>query len=306
MSDLDPTQQGGQVEQPRANPRNAALAELAQQAHERSSEDLQGFDEETGKVEEKEVKPEPATAEVAEPEPQETASAAPAPKTRRLVVHGEAIEVDEARVMEAGERTLQKQIAADRDLQEAARMRREAQAELERVRQLAPTQHAPSQDAQPAQQATNGLNDPEALITALRHTVTSEVMETIRSENAVNTFKQEFADIASDPNLWQIAIRLENERLQEAANLREPPGDALTAYRKHGNEIREWVKRFTGSQPAPLTPDKGERKRTITTVPAVNARATPSTAPKVPTLDETIEQMRQRRAAGGRPAQRLQ
>jgi len=164
-------------ETPSANPRNRAMEEIAKSAQARDAEELQGFDEETGQVE---AKAEPvAKTEQHEPTPAQlvkgaielgqlpadTPIAPPAPKMVQITVDGQQLEVEESRILEAGKRTLQKESAADKRLQEATRKEQEAHALLANYRQLTGQQPntAPSQDA-PAQQATEGVAlDPEAL-----------------------------------------------------------------------------------------------------------------------------------------------
>ena len=312
MSDRDPTQQGGQVEpQPTVNPRNAALAQLAQQAHARLSDELQGFNEESGEIEAKEVKPEPAKAKVeASPEPeveqeQEQKPEPSAPKMLTIIVDGTPIEVEESRILEAGKRTLQKDQAADRRLQEAAQIKRQAEELYAKAQRLspdaAPSNQAPSQDApQQQKQATNGL-DPQALDSYINSKLYAR-----DAEKAAAKFREDFPEIANDPYLMNMAASLESQRLETVAALGEGPGDPFEAYRKHGEKVKEWMQKLSGNTVV-VAPDKAERKRTITAIPAVNARAPSTATPKVLTNDERIEEMRARRAAGGRPInQRLQ
>jgi hypothetical protein len=293
--------------------RAAAMEQLSASYEERLAPDLADFDEETGTSTPRAAPPapepeaEPDDAVITAPEEPQTESEPSRPRMVPIVVDGQTIEVDETRIIEAGKRTLQKESAADRRLQEANEILARAKAQAQRASQdpnAQPTQQAPSQDApqQPTQQATNGLDDPAALFSAIRQTVTHDVIETIKSQQAVSTFRTEFPEIASDPNLWQIAIRLENERLRDAAALGEAPGDALVAYRKHGAEIRAWKATFAPQAPAAEVPvDRQERKRNITAIPAVNANTPAPQTPKLLTASEQIEQMRVERKQYGRP-----
>lgn len=295
---------------PKLTGRNAAMEQISAQADSLVANEFADFDEETGTA----IPREPVPEVQPEPEPDDSVIMAPPepeadpepqkPRMVPIVVDGQTIEVDEQRIIEAGKRTLQKESAADRRLQEANEILNRARAQATRVSQD-PAQHqpAPSQDAQaqPTQQATNGLNDPATLINVIRQSVTTDVMESIRAQQAVETFRSEFPDISGDDNLWQIACQLEDKRLREAAALGEPIGDALQAYRKHGEEIRKWVAKFAPAPAVNVPDDKVERKRTITAIPAVNAKAPAPQPPKQLTVSEEIERMRQERRTYGRP-----
>jgi hypothetical protein len=310
---VDPTQQGGTEEvtpNPAENPRNAVMAQIASQAAASVADEMSSFDETTGEIH----APEQGTEQQQAAAPTEThddgaADPAPAaeaakPRMVSIVVDGQTIEVDEARIVEAGKRTLQKDHAADRRLQEAARERQQAQAMRQQVEQQAAyvrqvaQQHgielqAPSSDA-PQQQPQATQVDPDALKGFVKSLVYNE-----RAETAADQFWREFPDIAGDPYLRQMAASLENERLATAAAVGEPLGDPYAAYRKHGETIRDWLKQRTApAAAATASTDKVDRKRTITVAPAANARAPAPTAPKVLSVSEQIEQMRQRRQSG--------
>jgi len=102
-----------------------------------------------------------------------------------------------------------------------------------------------------------------------------------------------------------IAASMEQQRLDTATALGESFGDPFEAYRKHGEAVKDWLKARAGTPVQPAVIDKQERKRTITAIPAVNARAPAPAAPKVLSTAEQIEAMRESRMRG-RPVQRLQ
>lgn len=309
--EIDPTQQGGQEEiKPTANPRNAVLAQIAQTAHASVADEMAGFNEETGEIEKKADTPakvEEVPAERAEIQQAEPATTEPpAPKMVSIVVDGQTIEVEESRIIEAGKRTLQKDHAADRRLQEAAQTKRQAEALLAQAQRLsipdaANNETTPSQDAsQPAQQQSF---DPVAIDTYLENKLYMR-----DAQKAAEKFKTDFPDIASDPHLMNMAATLEQQRLNTAAALGEGFGDPFDAYRKHGEAVQKWLTERTGAKPvvaAQSMEDKQERKRTITAVQAVNAKAPAPAAPKVLSTAELIEQMRESRTRG-RVIQRTQ
>lgn len=287
-------------ETPSANPRNRAMEEIAKSTQARDAEELQGFDEATGQVEAKA----PAEETKTDPEPVEAApviaAAVVAPKMVQIIVDGQQLEVEESRILEAGKRTLQKESAADKRLQEATRKEQEAQALLANYRQLTQQPNtAPSQDA-PAQQATEGVAlDPEALDQLFDRKLYHRDAQKARA-----TFEKEFPEIASDQYLMQVAAAREQERLNTVAALGESVGDPEAAYRKHGEAIREWLKGKASvlAQPAVVS-DKLAQKRTITAVSAVNARAPVQQDKKPLTTSEQIEQMRLQRKQGRTPQQ---
>jgi hypothetical protein len=292
MSDLDPTQQGGQELQPAHSARNAAIAEIAKQAHAEVAPDLRKFDEESGIVEEA-PKEEPKQAQevIEEVTPEEALKPEDKPaKTVQIVVHGQTIEVPEDKIIEAGRRTLQKETAADKLLQQAAEKERRAEALLQQAQQRAskdPAQ-APSQEDAPQEQQLT----PQVLDQYME-----QKLYTREAQRAVKLFEQEFPEIAGDPHLLGIAARLEDERLAHAAAVGEPIGDPVEAYRKHGESVRKWLQERTGNKPT-VPQDKQERKRSITTVQAANARAPAPQDKKPLTTAEIIEQQRIARRQG--------
>jgi hypothetical protein len=317
-TEVDPTQTGGtEAPAPSANPRNAVEAAIAAQVHAAAADELASFNEDTGEIAPKAETPrEEAAAPAAAPEPGEQVQApAPEPDKPRMltiIVDGQPIEVEESKALEAGKRTLQKDTAADRRLQDATRRLQEAQAAQRRneeqaayIRQVA-QQHgielqAPSQDApQPSQQTTPAL-DPAALGAMIENQ-----MYIRDAQRAATKFWSDYPDIAADQHLRQMAANLEQQRLDAAKSVGEPFGDPFDAYRKHGDTIRDWLKQRTAPAATAAQPitDKTERKRTITAIPAVNARASAPEEKRPPTVSEIIEAERVARTQGRR-AQRI-
>lgn len=310
MNENDPTQQGGQDEEikPTINPRNAAMAQIAQRTQADGAADLSDFDEESGEITPNATQVAAAPAPAAEPDAPAPVVAAPAPVAPRMltiIVDGQPIEVEESRIIEAGKRTLQKDQAADRRLQEATQTKRQAEALLAQAQRLsttdtAPTEQAPSQDAPQQQtQATKGL-DPEMLDKLLEDKLY------LRDANkAREKFLADFPEIAGDPHLMNIAASMEQQRLDTATALGESFGDPFEAYRKHGESVQAWLTKRSGTTPVAAIVDKMERKRTITAIPAINARAPAPATPKVLTTSEQIDAIREQRKLG-RPVPRLQ
>ena len=306
---------------PHLSGRAAAMSQIIANANAQVAGDLADFDEESGTatprpaLEEQEAEPEPDDSVIFTPPEKEEPEEPTKPKMIPIVVDGQTIEVEESRVIDSGKRTLQKEAAADRRLQEANRQKQEADREKQEAAELFRRARAAaaaagvddqnqalSQDAPQYQAPATPAIDPAALLNELENRVGQNVLAHIKAQRAVDTFRQEFPEIAADPNLWQIAANLEQRRLEEAAALGEPLDASLEAYRKHGAEIRGWLASKApqpqqAQQPA-VSADKQERKRTITAVSAVNAKAPAPAAPKVLTVAEQIEQMRLQRKQG--------
>lgn len=264
------------------------MAQIAQSAHANVAEDLSSFDEETGQIETRQAEPEQEPVEAAPVQSEQ------AKQAFRIVVDGQEVEVDLDKVIEAGKRTLQKETAADKRLQEATRLKQQAEELMRSARQ---PNSAPSTDAPSPAQATEGFN-PETLTTlvpSLKAQLIPEVMTALTAQQAVQKFRGEFSDIASDPDLWLIAVNKNQARLDHAAAVGAPAGDDLEAYRSIGKEIRA---KFAPK--AAIPEDKTERKRTITAIPAVNASAPAPQEQKPKTVSEQIEEMRKLRSQGYR------
>jgi hypothetical protein len=305
---------GAPQQSPHLANRSSVEEEIAAKVHAEVSPDLHAFNEDTGEI----IPNEPAKDEQppaqdayqepselaveGEPEPEakpEPEPAPAAPKMVSIVVDGQPVEVEESRILEAGKRTLQKDHAADRRLQEATQARKQAEELLRQAQRLsnpdtALNEPAPSQDApQQHQQATQGI-DPQALDTYLENKLYMR-----DAQKAADSFRKEFPDIAADPHLMGMAASLETQRLSTATALGESFGDPYEAYRKHGEAVREWMRMLSGKGPVVNMADKAEKKRTILTVPAASARPAPPAPPREPTVSEIIEA--ERKARMGRP-----
>lgn len=288
---------------PQLNPRRAAMAAIAQQAHAKEAPNMAQFDEDTGEVLGQQAVPqevdEPAQVEqtpAAETKPVEAVAEPPQKRIVSIVVDGQKIDVDEDRVLEAGRRTLQKESAADRRLAEANEILRQAKTRASQRDPVPQAQElAPSQDAP---QVTQG--QPIADLATVERMMEQRLYHR-DATRAAQQFKSEFPDIAGDDYLMSIAAQMEDKRLNEAAALGEPLGDPGEAYRKHGETIRQWAAskglKTQGQVQAAAqeAPSRQEAKRQIVAVPGVNARA-PLVAEKKPkTVAEQIEEMRLKR-----------
>jgi hypothetical protein len=314
MQQDNATQTGAESLSPAHAGRNAALAQIASQVNAGYQEDLASFDETTGQILPKQAeKPEQQPAQETQAavqegeqeeqrESQQATQQTPAQEEdlETIVVDGQQVQVKRSQLFDAGKRTLQKEATADKRLQEATEMLRQAQAYAQSLRQ----QHQPSQDAgdfsqsPPGQDATNRSGaqvqaTPEDIRALVRHE-----QWLANAETAAQRFRTEFKDIADDPLLMRLAGQLEDERLAQAAQSGAPLGDPWEAYRKHGETIRtRFLKTNQTVQPA-VSEDRQERKRSTTTVVGAGARMQAS-QPKQPlTTTEIIEQQRIARKQG--------
>jgi len=298
--------------------RGKLIQEIAQRRHAERAGEFSEFNEETGEVggpafqqEQPQQEETPADAPAQEqagegeqeqqqaaqeekPEPQQT------DEYETLIVHGQEIKVEKSKIFEAGKRTLQKETAADRRLEEATRMRREAETLLQRVQRVAqgaalPNEQQPSGHEPAAAEPSPTTLDPGALMEQVAHQ-TALMLYNRDAEKAAKKFVEEFQDIASDPILAAYVVQLEDQRIREATELGNPLGDPFEAYRKHGLAIREWQKKHGLLRQPESTQQKVERKKeTVQNVPSASLKAPAPTPPKPPTRGEIIEQMRKAR-----------
>lgn len=308
MQQDNATQTGAESLQPAHSGRNAALAQIASAVNASYQEDLVSFDETSGQILPKQAEKPPVqqpaqeTQAAAEedgereeqPESQEAAqqTAKPEEDLETIVVDGQQVQVKRSQLIDAGRRTLQKEEAAAKRLEEATATLRQAQAYAAQLRQ----QYQPSPDAgndslSPSSDATNRSGAQAIPVEDIRTLVRHEQW-LANAETAAQRFKTEFKDIAEDPLLMRLAGQLEDERLAQAAQSGAPLGDPWEAYRKHGETIRaRFFKTNQSMQPA-VSEDRVERKRSTTTVVGAGARMQASQPQKPLTTSEIIEQQR--------------
>lgn len=304
----DATQTGAESLQPAYAGRNAALAQIAKAVDQSYQEDLNAFDEATGTILPKtgQAQPNPG-AQVADPdegeqqeqEHQETqqqpaAQAQPEEDLETIVVDGQQVQVKRSQLFDAGRRTLQKEATADKRLQEATELLRQAQAYAQGLRQPAqPSQDAGQFSQSPSSDETNGSGAQARQATPDARALVREELWMHDATKAAQKFRDEFKDIAADPLLMRLAAQLEDERLAKAAAEGLPPGDPWEAYKQHGEAIRARFLKPQAQTAQPVVPeDKTERKRSVTAVVGSGARAQ-TAQPKQPlSTKEQIEQMR--------------
>jgi hypothetical protein len=248
----------------------------------------------------------------APPEPVETApeeqAQEPQPVKVKIRVDGQDVEVDQDAVIKAGIATLQKETAADKRLEEAARLRKDAELESQRLHaermqqtqalsQDAPVQ--PDQYAEVARKIQYGseAEASEAIKALVTHASTSgqsqavtmqQVADFIEFRDATRWASEQYADLLGDPIMRGAFAQRERE-IRTAGDSR-PYRDI---YGQIGTELREWLhQKAPSAQPAQT---REERKARVVTIPSAASRQATPNEPKEPTPSEIVEQIRQAR-----------
>lgn len=281
-------------------------------------------DEERKKVEQEAAGGETDEQRRAREETERKAASAPAPKKVKIKVDGEELEVDEEQVRAAGIRAMQKETAADKRLEEASRLFKEATAAVAAAQAGAVQDQNKGGASLPAQgggaaavltdeaftdavkkiqygseaEAAAVLKD---LITKAASSGQSEqltldrVAEMLDFREATRWAHDEYKEILGDPKL-KVLFSTEEKRLRAAGDMRP----YREVYTDIGNGLREWLK---GKSPSQQTPppagtnlqQRQERKASVVVIPSASSRQPAPTQPKEPTPSETVDRMRQAR-----------
>jgi hypothetical protein len=287
--------------------RSQAMAQIAARVHDGQAADLSTFDEGTGEITGKlKAEPEQTTETVETPveasteevveQPAQTAQVQqPADDgLETIVIDGQEKKVKRDQIIEAGRRTLQKESAADRRLEEAAETLRRVKAMEAALMRGQPSSDAGDGNEPSSSDGANGTTSTRATATPDLGTLVDERLWLRDADKAAQRFKEEFKDLADDPYAARLVAQLENERLGQLAN----EGKAVTgsdpweAYKAHGAKVREWLGKAKPTEPVKVSTDKAERKRDTVTVTGSTTRTPAPTQSKPPTLSETIEKMR--------------
>lgn len=208
----------------------------------------------------------------------------PQPKTYKLKINGREVELSEAEVIERA----QKVEAADTYLNEARRIKKEAESNLHQPAvQTTPEQLGMSPEerralARAIQMGTEEEADAalEKLLQPRQPAITPDVLartvdERLTFKDAIDRFKSEYKDVMSDPVLASWAQRMDQDLLTQGD--KRPYWDR---YQSIGEEIRGWLKAKTGAPSdkavtAPAAVDsKQQRKANAPAAPkAANSRA---------------------------------
>lgn len=254
--------------------------------------------------------------------PEEKPAAEVKPAKVKIKVDGVEQEVDEEAVRQAGIKALQKESAADKRLEEATRLFREAQAAIT----AAQSGHVqdPNNNAASLPKGGSGaevLTD-QAFIEAVKkiqygseteaaatlkdliskaagsgqseQLTLDRVAEMLDFRDATQWAHGEYKEILGDPMLKTLFLN-EERRIRAAGDMRP----YREVYKDIGDGLREWLKGKAPSQPAEQPVDtlqsRRERKASVVSIPSAAARLPSAPQPKTPSPSEVIDQMRKAR-----------
>jgi len=291
----DVSQEEEVEESPLANDRLSFIDEMVETQRKAREEELGTPPSEEDAGEEEEHEEEEPEQEEETPEPEK-------PQMVTVKVDGEEKEVPLSDVIAR----YQKGEAADRRLEEAARLKKEA--ELLRAQ---PT--PPKQDAEEEPQITRA-----ELIKALQYGTEEEAAEALEKyeaqgrkqptfdlekhyaeiERRLDARKREDAwkvdnkDIADDPNLYGMVFQRTAQRIQSGETR-----DVFEVATEEAEAVREWMKKFAPA-PSQQQQQKIDRKRSLDHVPAAEGKQEPPKEEKPKTNAEVIAEMAASRPGG--------
>lgn len=271
------------------NPRDIAMAEIAEKAARQHEADIKSAEEnifQEGREEQ-------------ETQPVETL---PVEDMITIKVDGVERQVSRAMVEEAGVKTLQKESASDRRLEEATRLLNEAQEMHKKLRPSndAVEQPLPVQDeaVQLARAIQYGTEDEAAAVIKLlqqqgreqatpeqiAQLIDAQVKETIEVREAFKVFAAEYPEIQQDPHLGALAIQMEG--IARSNGDKRPHKELYTSIGEH---LRQWRGVKTPAE------DKQTRKESIQAIPIASGRRPAPDTPKEPSPSDIVNDMRKAR-----------
>jgi len=203
-----------------------------------------------------------------------------------LKVDGEEREVPQSKVLEEGRRAMQKELAADKRLEEAALLKKQYEELLARANQQFTPPPPVEEDL--TETIQNAAFDPEAakrLAQAIkgRDAATPDVMQLVREEiqaqHMLDRFKTEFKDIVEDERALTLAASMEAQKRQ--AGDKRPLYDI---WAEVGNDIRTWKAGLSGQT-------KQEAKAKLQDINVASARIEQKDTPRPPTMSEVIDRL---------------
>lgn len=227
----------------------------------------------------------------------------------KIKVDGQELEVDEEQIRAAGIRTLQKETAADKRLEDATRLFKEAQEMVNRAAAGPKDTTGPSTDgpvnedalakAAKAIQYGSEAEAKEALAGLIeaagakgKPLTQTDVLELLEYSDAKKWVEGEFKDVLADPKMRKLFVDTEKEK--RAAGDGRPYREL---YQEIGVELRDWKKAM--APPASTTTatraDVQARKTAIVQVPTTASRQPAPQTVKEPSPSDVIDKMRQAR-----------
>lgn len=273
------------------NERDDFIAQLAEKRFSQPEEEIEVEDSEPVEAEEQ-----------PEEEPQEEQPEEAPRDVEVLKVDGQEIEFEKDKIYEAGRRALQKETAADKRLEEATRLYKEAQ---ERFNQLSP-RDADTPNSQPSGEDAElvalsqkiQFGDEREAAEAIRkiqeqgrvseEQIAAVVEQRLELKEAQRFFLETYEDIANDPYLMEIARAQEDKKRKAGSTL---PYREL--YKEIGDEINAWREKV-----APKKDDFSEKqakKSTVTNLSAANVKSAAPEKEKAESVQDVIDGMRKAR-----------
>lgn len=243
---------------------------------------------------------------------------AEAKKTEKLKIDGQEQDVDVDRIMDAGRRALQKELAADKRLEEASKAREEAErlraeAAAAATRQPAPEKRSPQEmivakeelkaivqkiqygSEDEAAEALAEYGTKMAQLGQTERLTEAELLNILDLREAQQFVKTNYADVVGDANLKKLFVSNINEKLAA--------GDSRSYQeiaKEVGDELRTWKgapqqQQATQQKPGAVREAVHQRKTATVQIPSAAARQPAPSQPKAPTASEIIERERERR-----------
>jgi hypothetical protein len=242
-------------------------------------------------IEEVEVVADPEP--IPEPEPESVK-----PATIRLKIDGEEREVSQDELIEYGKRAMQKELAADKRLEEATRLLNEARQQ---------TTPQPSKDAAPTvdagmvkaiqygteEEAAQALSDlmgrGKATPEQIDNVVSQKVAAILTQKEISTRFTTEFAEIAQDDDLYGIAAMKVQRRLDAG----EP--NTWDTYAAVGKELSEKYGKPKEPEVPQTMEEKQAKKSTVTVIKSASAKPAGPKEDKPETVADVLQEMRKAR-----------
>ena len=237
----------------------------------------------------------------AEEKPVEAAKSEPQDDYITVKVDGQERQVPKSMILEAGIKTVQKESAADRRLEEATKLLREAQEAakpkqpplpvMDEVELAQRIRMGNDQEAAEAMRVLVGRSSDAPTPEQIAAAVEQRVIDQMTARQALQKVQDEYKDVFADPYLRQLAA-MEDARMLEAGDTRS----YSERYSEIGKTLSKYVPGAKGGKAEVTTSsDKQERKASITNLPSASVRQAAPEQPKAKTTAQIIEEMRARR-----------
>lgn len=256
-----------------SNPRAEAIAQIGEASHQQRMAEVAESESYFGQ---QEAQPQDTQQEHGTPEA--SPSEQPAEQMVEIKVFGETKAVPLSEVIEQGKRTLQKETAADRKLQEASELLRAAQEQSRRTQ-------PPQENYGQSQDQATGADDEFFRVVDAR--VENRVREVVSGVKIQERFLSDFPEFAADQRLMRLAVQEVDQRRSQGDTRND-----YDFYKEVGQDLRKW--RGIAGQPDGMQ-ERKERKEAVQTLPTASARQAAPKEAKEPSVQDIIRDMRKAR-----------